>query len=127
RLTVRGTAPAGSTVSVGIDTPGGSGTTVAGADGTWSYAIPVPVAEGRHVVSATASGASVSLAMAVPYEVTVDLTPPTGNLLAPLTTANATPTVVVARPSAFDLMAGMQPSETDQVTVDVDLNHDGRF
>jgi hypothetical protein len=128
QLTVHGTAPAGATVGVGTDVPGASGSAVAGADGTWSYAVPVPLPEGQHAFSAWASTNTGRIAVANPYHVTVDLTAPRGDLLAPTSTANATPTVVVSRDLAPAPMSFFSAGpEAAHVAIDVDLNHDGKF
>ena len=76
RPTVGGTAEPGATVTVLVDGTA-VGTTTAGADGSWSYSLTTPLAEGSHAIASRAtdpagnvSGTSATLTL------TVDATPP---------------------------------------------------
>ncbi|HEX8697798.1 MAG TPA: Ig-like domain-containing protein, partial [Myxococcaceae bacterium] len=93
--TYRGTAEAGSTVTVIVDgTP--VGTTTADAAGNWSFTSTTPLAEGPHMVRATATDAAGNTsANSNTNTFTVDTTAPTVVVLTPAegsTTGDSTPT-----------------------------------
>ncbi|TCM17067.1 Ig-like protein group 3 [Novosphingobium sp. PhB165] len=81
--TLSGTTEGGATVSV-YDNGTLLGTTVAAADGQWSFTPATALADGAHSFTVTATDAvgNVSAASA-PYVVTVDTTAPAAPLLAP--------------------------------------------
>ena len=76
RPTVGGTAEPGSTVTVLVDGIA-VGTTIAGADGNWSFTPSTPLADGTHAITSRATDpAGNSSGISAALTLTVDATPP---------------------------------------------------
>ncbi|SFS65119.1 Ig-like domain-containing protein [Saccharopolyspora flava] len=108
--TVSGTGEPGATVQVSID---GSpvGTAQVGEDGTWSLDPTTPLAEGRHVVTATQTDGAGNTSPVGSNAFTVDLTAP-----APPVIASPTSGEVVSGPPTFSGTG--EPGATVEVVVD---------
>ncbi|WP_372400702.1 Ig-like domain-containing protein (plasmid) [Azospirillum sp. HJ39] len=76
RPTVGGTAEPGATVTVLVDGTA-VGTTTAGTDGSWSYSLTTPLAEGTHAIASRATDpAGNSSGTSAALTLTIDATPP---------------------------------------------------
>ncbi len=87
-VTVRGTAEAGATVSVILDS-GIAGTAIADSLGVWSLVLPVTLSEGNHQVSATATDPAGNLGGgSLVQTFTIDtVVPPAPTVVVPVTGA----------------------------------------
>jgi hypothetical protein len=121
-LTLSGTAPASSTVTLYRPGLGSIGTATANTSGAWSFNYTgTTLPEGTYAFWATATVSGVTSANSATRLVTVDLTAPTVTVSVPATTSSLSPVVTV---TAGDTV-GLPPSAT--VTLDVDLNNNGTF
>jgi hypothetical protein len=123
QLTLSGTAPANSTVTVYRSDAGQVGTTTANASGQFTFDYTgTTLPEGTYAFTATSTlSGKTSLASPQPFLVTVDRTAPAVTLTVPANNTSVGPQVLV---TADDLTP--VPDGT-AVTLDVDLNNDGNF
>jgi RHS repeat-associated protein len=123
QLTLLGTAPAGSTVT--LSRPGLGVIGSASADpstGAWSFNYTgTTLTDGTYAFTATATVAGVTSASSATFLATVDTTAPTVTLTAPATTTSLGPQVQVTASDLNGLPDGTA------VALDVDLNGDGLF